>query len=90
MSALENNTKDMENLFEEAIDSNFISKFYINHETLQKIIQVFGSWKYMKFTSLCLLLQDKSCHNKYSNHKHYCKVVKILDDGSLVSSINIG
>lgn len=43
MSALESNTKDMENLFEEAIDSNFISMFYSNHETLQKIIQVFGS-----------------------------------------------
>ena len=42
-SALENNTKDIENLFKEAIDFNFISMFYINHEALQKIIQVFGS-----------------------------------------------
>lgn len=43
MSALEHNTKDMESIFQEAIDSSFISMFYINHEALQKIIQVFGS-----------------------------------------------
>lgn len=43
MSALEHNTKDMESTFQEAIGSSFISMFHINHEALQKIIQVFGS-----------------------------------------------
>lgn len=44
MSALENNTKDMENLLEEAMDSDFISMSYIYHDNSQKIIQVSSSW----------------------------------------------